>query len=166
MRNLMYRDLKSQVLWEVAANSQGSSAASICCGRGSELIVLGKVMGKESNLFGVDYDAYNLSAAFSRISKAGIINNVTLQRMDAKDYRPTGIDYAVCCFGISYIQESSRAINLWLNSLNDYGKLLIVDWDIYDIWKDILKNYSFGYSKELKSNSIGVRSTIFTKESL
>lgn len=148
MRDLMYRKLKSKALQEVAVNSQGVSAVSICCGRGSELIILGKVMGRGCNLLGIDHNVDNLSVALNRISKSGIGNNVILKQMDAKDYRPVGVDYAVCCFGISYIQEPSRVIGLWLESLNNDGKLLIIDWDKHDIWGDILKKYSTNYSKK------------------
>jgi len=161
MHSGAYRELRFRILrliLQTAPVDRNVNAVSLCCGTGSEVITLSRTLRKDSTITGVDIDANALCIARERARVLAGSASVSFIQADAQTYPLADVDFACCALGLRYLEDPVAAVNLWLDTLNPGGVLMLVDWksDILDLVLRSVKGFAKNRSRIEIDNVVGV----------
>lgn len=105
----------------------GETVVELGCGTGANLPLLRERVGADGRVVGIDLTRGMLDRARTRVERAGW-KNVDLVVGDATTPPlAAGVDAVVASFVVGLFEQPSSVVERWLASLNDGGRLALLD---------------------------------------
>ncbi len=147
--DMSYEEFEEEFI-EMAKLKAGSSILDVACGTGAGLPALGRAVGPEGDILGVDISSEMLHRAHARARKLKM-RNVSFRELDVEklslEFEEESFDAVICCNGLPNFLRPMRALTEMSFVLRAGGRLAFSTLNRDTCEEKPLMNLSMRYSR-------------------